>query len=94
MPEYLEATGGLNVVKAVYMEVDVDPARIMLTEADHVIGLCRSKQHPTVAAVIGVNGFGQVRRVPRAVQRQPVCEGRASSAARRNACGVLPSPDQ
>jgi predicted TIM-barrel fold metal-dependent hydrolase len=52
MPEYLEATRGLNVVKAVYMEVDVDP-REHFTEAEHIIGLCRSKQHPTVAAVIG-----------------------------------------
>lgn len=52
MPEYLEATRGLNVVKAVYMEVAVDP-RDHVTEAEHVIGLCRSKQHPTVAAVIG-----------------------------------------
>jgi len=52
MPEYLEATRGLNVVKAVYMEVAVDP-RDHLIEAEHVIGLCRSKQHPTVAAVIG-----------------------------------------
>ena len=52
MPEYLEATRGLNVVKAVYMEVAVDP-RDHVTEAEHVIGLCRSKQYPTVAAVIG-----------------------------------------
>ncbi len=52
MPEYLEATRGLNVAKAVYMEVDVDP-RDHVTEAEHVIGLCRSKQYPTVAAVIG-----------------------------------------
>ena len=52
MPEYLAATRGLNVVKAVYMEVDVDP-RDHVLEAEHVIGLCRSRQHPTVAAVIG-----------------------------------------
>jgi L-fuconolactonase len=52
MPEYLAATNGLNVTKAVYMEVDVDP-RDHVIEAEHVIGLCRSKQHPTVAAVIG-----------------------------------------
>jgi predicted TIM-barrel fold metal-dependent hydrolase len=52
MPEYLEATSGLNVTKAVYMEVDVNP-RDHVAEAEHVIGLCRSKQHPTVAAVIG-----------------------------------------
>ena len=50
--EYLEATRGLNLVKAVYMEVDVDPSQ-HVNEAEHVIGLCRSGQHPTVAAVIG-----------------------------------------
>lgn len=52
MPEYVEAARGLNVTKAVYMEVAVDP-QDQVTEALHVIGLCRSKQHPTVAAVIG-----------------------------------------
>jgi L-fuconolactonase len=51
-PEYLAATQGLNVVKAVYMEVDVAPAD-HVAEAEHVIELCRSRQHPTVAAVIG-----------------------------------------
>lgn len=51
-PEYLEATQGLNVVKAVYMEVDVAPAD-HVAEAEHVIELCRSKKNPTVAAVIG-----------------------------------------
>ena len=49
--EYLEATRGLNVVKAVYMEVDVHP-RQHVQEAKHVIQLCRSDDHPTVAAVI------------------------------------------
>ena len=50
--DYLEATLGLNVVKAVYMEVDVDPA-MLLTEAEHVVELCRRRDNPTVAAVIG-----------------------------------------
>jgi len=50
--EYAEATRGLNVVKAVYMEVDVAPDQ-HVAEAEHVIGLCRSRQYPTVAAVIG-----------------------------------------
>jgi predicted TIM-barrel fold metal-dependent hydrolase len=49
--EYLAATNGLPVVKAVYMEVDVDP-QDQLNEAHHVIGLCKN-DHPTVAAVIG-----------------------------------------
>lgn len=51
-PEYLDATHDLNLVKAVYMEVDVAPED-HVAEAEHVIGLCRSGQHPTVAAVIG-----------------------------------------
>ena len=50
--EYLVATRGLNVSKAVYMEVDVAPED-HVAEAEHVIELCRSQQHPTVAAVIG-----------------------------------------
>ncbi|MCH5374299.1 MAG: amidohydrolase family protein, partial [Planctomycetes bacterium] len=49
--DYLKATDGLNVVKAVYMEVDVDPDQ-QRREAEYVIGLCRSEQSPTVAAVI------------------------------------------
>jgi len=50
--DYLEATRGLNVVKAVYMEVAVDPSQ-QLAEAEHVIELCRHQESPTVAAVIG-----------------------------------------
>jgi len=50
--DYLEATRGLNVVKAVYMEVAVD-ADQLLAEAEYVIELCRRKDNPTVAAVIG-----------------------------------------
>jgi L-fuconolactonase len=49
--DYLEATAGLNVVKAVYMEVDVDPKQ-QVEEAEHVIALSKSKDHPTVGAVI------------------------------------------
>ena len=49
--DYLAATKGLNVVKAVYMEVDVDP-RQQVAEAEHVIALSRSVDHPTCGAVI------------------------------------------
>lgn len=49
--DYLEATRGLNVRSAVYMEVDVDPSQ-QKSEAEHVSKLCRSDEHPTVAAVI------------------------------------------
>ncbi len=49
--DFLEATRGLNVVKAVYMEVDVDE-KDQVAEARHVIELSKSDEHLTVAAVI------------------------------------------
>jgi predicted TIM-barrel fold metal-dependent hydrolase len=51
MKDYLEATRGLNVVKAIYMEVDVEPSQ-QLAEARYLIEICKSKKTPTVAAVI------------------------------------------
>jgi len=50
--DYLKASAGLNVVKAVYMEVDVEPSQ-RDQEADFVVDLCRRRVGPTVAAVIG-----------------------------------------
>src|SRR5262249_19095712 len=49
--EYAEATKGLNVVKAVYMEVDVVPEQ-QQKEADYITELCESAKTPTRAAVI------------------------------------------
>lgn len=49
--DYLEATKGLNVVKAIYMEVDVDPSQ-QTAEAEYIIDLCQRDDTPTVAAVI------------------------------------------
>lgn len=49
--EYLQATRGWNV-KAIYMEVAMDPSRHR-AEAERVVGLCRGAEHPTVAAVVG-----------------------------------------
>jgi predicted TIM-barrel fold metal-dependent hydrolase len=40
LDDYDKATRGLNVVKTVYMEVDVDPSQ-QDAEADYVIGLCK-----------------------------------------------------
>lgn len=51
MSDYLAATDGLNVVKTVYMEVDVDPAQ-QAAEAEHVIDLCQRQDNPMAAAVI------------------------------------------
>jgi L-fuconolactonase len=50
--DYLEASRGLNVVKAVYMEVAVDPSQLV-AEAEHVIALSKRTDNPTAAAVIG-----------------------------------------
>ncbi|QEL16012.1 amidohydrolase family protein [Limnoglobus roseus] len=49
--EYAEATAGLNVVKAVYMEVDVVPEQ-QQAEADYLVELCQSGKTPTCAAVV------------------------------------------
>lgn len=52
MEDYLAATEGLNVVKAVYMEVAVADD-MLAEEARLVVDLCRRGEGPTVAAVIG-----------------------------------------
>lgn len=50
--EYAAAVDGLNVVKSVYMEVDVVEEQ-QQQEADYVVELCESKKTTMVAAVIG-----------------------------------------
>lgn len=49
--DYSTATAGLNVVKAVYMEVDVDPAQ-QVAEAHYIIDQCQRNDTLTVGAVI------------------------------------------
>ena len=60
MSDYRKATEGLNIVKSVYMEVDVEPAQ-QAAEADYVLELINRGEMPLVAAVIsgrpGSNGF-------------------------------------
>lgn len=51
MSDYLEATKGLNVVKTVYMEVDVAPEQ-QVAEADYVTDLCQRGDNPMKAAVV------------------------------------------
>lgn len=50
--EYAEHTQGLNIVKSVYMEVDVVEADEQ-KEVDYIVGLIEAKSSPTVAAVVG-----------------------------------------
>ncbi len=62
MQDYLSETAKLNVVKAVYMEVDV-AEKDQNAEADYVLKTIRAKNTPMVAAVIsgrpGSAGFAQ-----------------------------------
>src|SRR5439155_11452314 len=51
MSDYLKATEGLNIVKTIYMEVDLDPAQ-QKEEADFVIETCKRGDTPMVAGVI------------------------------------------
>ena len=53
-PEYRKASEGLNVVKAVYMEVAVAEDQ-KLAEAEYIVEVCRRTDNLTVAAVIGGN---------------------------------------
>jgi predicted TIM-barrel fold metal-dependent hydrolase len=52
LTDYREATAGLNVVKTIYMEVDVDPTQ-HVAEADMVIRTCRASDSQMVGGVIG-----------------------------------------
>lgn len=60
MSDYLAATKDLNVVKTVYMEVDVEPDQ-QVAEAAYVTDLCERKDNPMAAAVVsgrpGTPGF-------------------------------------
>src|SRR5262245_66525821 len=51
MSDYLKATEGLNVVKTIYMEVDLNPVQ-QQEEAEFVIETCKKGNTPMVAGVI------------------------------------------
>lgn len=51
LKDYAEVTVGLNVVKTIYMEVDV-PLKQQAAEANYVIALCEQTDNQVVAAVI------------------------------------------
>jgi predicted TIM-barrel fold metal-dependent hydrolase len=51
MSDYRTAIEGTGIKHAVYMEVDVEPAQ-QQAEAEHLIGICKGGEAPTVAAVI------------------------------------------
>jgi predicted TIM-barrel fold metal-dependent hydrolase len=51
LSDYRQAARGLNIVKTVYMEVDVDPVQ-QDAEAEYVIALCKQKDSRMAGAVI------------------------------------------
>lgn len=51
LDDYAKATSGLNVVKTVYMEVDVIPEQ-HVAEAEFVLGLCQKPETKMAGAVI------------------------------------------
>ena len=51
MEDYLKATVGLNVVKTIYMEVDVAPKQ-QVAEAEWVTEVCASHKTPMAAGVV------------------------------------------
>ncbi len=73
MSDYLQATAGLNVVKTVYMEVDVAPEQ-QDAEVEYVTEMCRREDNPMAAAV---------------VSGRPASEGFAAYLARHKDNGCL-----
>ena len=58
MADYLKATAGLNVVKTVYMEVDVAPEQ-QDAEIEYVTELCKRDDNPMAAAVVSGRPAGK-----------------------------------
>lgn len=52
IPDYVEHTAGLNVVRTVYMEVNVEQSQ-QQAEAEYVIDLCGRDDNSMVGAIIG-----------------------------------------
>lgn len=73
--DYLAATEGLNIVKAVYMEVDVAEDQ-KEQEAEQILELCKQPDQPTVAAVIGCRPSSpDFARYARKYRDNPVIKG-------------------
>ena len=95
--DYLAETKGLNIVQAVYMEVDVAPEQ-QIAEAEHVIKLAKSPNHPTAAAVISgrlheegfrpyIARFGQSQRLKDSARKDRLLS--RHSYSERSACALI-----
>ena len=81
MADYRQATAGLNIVKTVYMEVDVDPAQ-QVQEGAHALGEAGAGQQV-------VKGEGQAARVAIGAIRAHLGKGSRLAEVRirsRNRC--------
>jgi L-fuconolactonase len=73
--DYIEASRGLSIVKAVYMEVAVPPGQ-RREEAEYAIGLCQEPRSLTCAAVIaGQPGEDDFEAYLRRFQDSPYIKG-------------------
>jgi predicted TIM-barrel fold metal-dependent hydrolase len=73
--DYAKAVEGLDVMKAVYEEVDVVPSHRQ-AEVDYVVDLCRSKRTRTVAAIVGGDPASQgFEKYVTAFKRSPYIKG-------------------
>ncbi len=58
LADYRKAAEGTNIVKSIYMEVDVAPAQ-REAEADYVIDLCKQADNRVAGAIVGWHGDRQ-----------------------------------
>jgi predicted TIM-barrel fold metal-dependent hydrolase len=62
LADYKKAAAGLDIIKTIYMEVDVDPAQ-QQAEADFVLATCKQPDSGMVAGVVSgrpaADGFGE-----------------------------------
>jgi L-fuconolactonase len=73
--DYRAASRGLGVVKAVYMEVDLDPSQ-QLQEAEFVVDLIRKGGTPLVAAIVsGRPGSSDFAAYLKSINRHPEIKG-------------------
>jgi predicted TIM-barrel fold metal-dependent hydrolase len=91
--DYRKSAAQANIVKTIYMEVDVAPAQRQ-AEADYVISLCKQSDSRMAAAVVGGSpeskGFAEYVR---ALKQSGVVKG-VRAAVRASGSGATVQPDQ
>ena len=92
MPDYLAATAGLNIIQAVYMEVDVDPAQQQARGRPFDCALPRGQASHTGRRDLGPPRQRGIRFLHQAARLESLYQRRAPGVARRlDAAGLLPA---